>query len=894
MRKSLLLTACLVATVTTLISAPVDTTTGKLVASNFYRDRTGIQSTRGVNPVLFKTFKTLPREGRDSLSCIYIYNMGGGYVILSADDRITPILGYSTEGEFDTQHTPEQLQEWLAQRAAEICAAVTSPAYTNEAAGEMWRALASENHTPSRYGSVVVAPLVDIHWNQSPYYNNYCPYDASAGERTVTGCVATAMAQLIRFWQYPPQGIGSHSYTHSTYGVQSANFGATTYDYSLMPHQLSGSSSAAEINEVARLNYHCGVSVDMDYGLNVNGGSGASVVRAANSFNTYFGYSGCQYENKASYSNTQWINKLKTELNNGRPVLYSGSGSGGHAFICDGYTIDNYFHFNFGWGGYQDGYFLLDSITPGSNNFSYTQGGIFNLSASLPILRASKSEINFLLESGNSSEGVKVNIITHNVSSPITVATIPPFAISADSINYGNSITIGTGGGHFFVRYEPNAGLQADTGIVTISSGTLATSVTLQGYTYNINCLPISDINITSSDLEHILLTWSEPTIDTTPQTLSWNDGHISNYSFNDNKVTLLQRFVTSDLASIHGKTLTGISFYVTTDFSALKLVVYKGGNYNSTSFNPGTLILEDSIPVSSLTENSWNTFTLSTPITIDAHQELCFGVYMESSATYPIPIGSSHTENKGFIVGYTNSGGGQGWYQPNNYSVSLRGIVQSTQRVAQYEVSRDGVQLGTTVVPSYNDVLSHTDTYLYTITAIWDNGCSSSRQMEFTNTTSILTDHQRLEFHNNYGYSNTFKSILVSGIGLSQPIQANAIGNFQVSTNGTTFSTSVTLPVSGGQLYVKYTPVSNSTPFETGQIVLSSETISAFVSLYGQCHDNCNPPEGLVLSASGPSVNLHWNAPTFTPEAPATLSWCTSFSYSYFWTGTDGNLTMF
>ena len=211
MRKSLLLTACLVAVVSILTSAPVDTLTGLRVASNFYRERAGVQQSRSISSHLVKTYKILPSEARDSLNCLYVYNVGDGYVIVSADDRITPVLGYSTEGNFDVQHIPVQLQEWLSQYASKIGTAVSSPGFTNEQVNTSWRALASDNYTPSRYGTVRVAPLIQTLWDQHPYYNNYCPYDASAGERVVTGCVATAMAQIIRYWQYPSRGIGSHS-----------------------------------------------------------------------------------------------------------------------------------------------------------------------------------------------------------------------------------------------------------------------------------------------------------------------------------------------------------------------------------------------------------------------------------------------------------------------------------------------------------------------------------------------------------------------------------------------------------------------------------------------------------------------------------------------------------
>nr|MCR5550471.1 C10 family peptidase [Bacteroidales bacterium] len=892
MRKSLLLTACLVAVVSVLISAPVDTLTGLRVASNFYRERAGVQQSRSISSHLVKTYKILPSEARDSLNCLYIYNVGDGYVIVSADDRITPVLGYSTESNFDAQHIPVQLQEWLSQYAAKIGAAVSSPAFTNEQVNTSWRALASDNYTPSRYGTVRVAPLIQTLWDQYPYYNNYCPYNTTANQRTVTGCVATAMAQLIRYWQYPPQGIGSHSYNHLTYGTQSANFGNTTYNYSLMPLSLNGSSSTAEINEVAKLMYHCGVSVDMGYGLLSDGGSGASTRDAANAFNTYFGYSGCQYESKSDYTDYQWKNKLKTELNNGRPVLYDGSGTGGHAFICDGYTVDDYFHFNFGWSGSYNGYFTLDDITPGSYNFNYTQGGIFNLSAASSILRPSVTELFYLIEGGTTSEGKKVRVITHHLSNPISITTSSPFSVSTDSVHYSSSVSLPTGGGTFYVRYQPAAGIHVDTNsIVTVSSGSLTENISLKGYTYAINCLPVNNLSITSSDLEHIHLGWTAPQIDTTPQTLSWNTGVYSNStSIRDNKVTLLHRFTPTDLVPQHNKTLTSISFFVNRGVTVLKAVVYEGGDYSGSSFNPGTLILEQNIPISSLSENSWNTFTLSSPVTIDAHQELCFGVYMESVDSFPVRYGYPQVTKKGAIFGYEN-GGNTYWNQFNGCSWPIRGTIRNTQNVTHYEVSRDGTVLGTTTGTTYNDLVSHTDTYHYTVTAHWDNGCSADASLDFTNVASITATPQMLDFHNNYGYSNTIKTVQVNGNGISQPIQVSVSGNFTISTNGTSFSTSATLTSAGGTLYVKYAPTSASTSLETGQINITTGTLSTSVTLYGQCYDECLPPENLTLSCSGSTVNLSWSTPTVSPAAPSTLSWCTNMSSVRWGSGTKATM---
>jgi hypothetical protein len=195
--------------------------------------------------------------------------------------------------------------------------------------------------------------------------------------------VATAMAQVMKFWNYPTTGTGFHSYNHSKYGTLNANFGSTTYNWANMPNQLTSSSSSEQKTAVATLMYHCGVSVDMDYDVSANGGSGAYVISstppkthcAEYALKTYFGYkSTLQGIQKNDYTQTQWINLLKTELDASRPVLYAGFGDGGHCFIADGYNNNNYFHFNWGWSGSCDGYFALNALNPESGGIGSGAG----------------------------------------------------------------------------------------------------------------------------------------------------------------------------------------------------------------------------------------------------------------------------------------------------------------------------------------------------------------------------------------------------------------------------------------------------------------------------------------------------------------------------------------
>ena len=222
----------------------------------------------------------------------------------------------------------------------------------------------SRTCTPS-----IVGPLLVTTWDQIAPYNALCPSDPNArpdcNGRVLTGCVATAMAQIMKYHEHPPQGVGSHSYTHSTYGTLSANFGDATYQWSNMPPALTAESSS----DVATLMYHCGVAVEMDYGA-----EGSSPTKdVPNALSTYFGYDqSIKHIYQSNYKSDDWYTILRTELDAGRPIYYSGdNGVDGHAWVCDGYNSENHFHFNWGWGGdYLNDAWFLPLITDAykSNN----------------------------------------------------------------------------------------------------------------------------------------------------------------------------------------------------------------------------------------------------------------------------------------------------------------------------------------------------------------------------------------------------------------------------------------------------------------------------------------------------------------------------------------------
>ena len=305
---------------------------------------------------------------------IYIYNLGDhGFVMVSGNTVLPPVLGYSRNGNFpDLDEAPEQYTAWILHYGEMIDYAVAEGVEPEASVKQQWME-ALEGRFAAR-GTNTVDPLITTHWNQDCYYNEYCP--ATSGGwwgggpcgHAYAGCVACAMAQVMKFWNHPQVGFGSHTYVHSTYGEQSANFAATTYQWNDMPEQIYSHNDA-----VATLMYHCGVSVNMNYGAS---GSGAQSKDVETALRSYFGYCGAKYREKSKYENDVWVAMLKAELDLSHPIYYSGSnGDSGHAFVCDGYDANDFFHFNFGWSGSSDDYYSIYDV----NGWSSNQAAVMNI-----------------------------------------------------------------------------------------------------------------------------------------------------------------------------------------------------------------------------------------------------------------------------------------------------------------------------------------------------------------------------------------------------------------------------------------------------------------------------------------------------------------------------------
>ncbi len=357
---------------------PVSKDVAQTVAANFYS-----RSFHSVKPTLSLSYTELDNNAQPLYYVLNI-NTNEGFVIIAAEDAAHPILAYSNKGPYVMPDKNNNVDWWMNCRKQEIAYARAGNVTADADIANEWTEYATntfiQNHAPNAIQ--VVAPLVKSLWNQSPYYNATCPGGS------VTGCVATAMAQIMRFWSYPSHGHGASAYWdeqvygyQSSYGYLKAVYDTSHYVWADMPYSVNSNNA-----QVAKLMMDCGISVDMDYSP---GSSGAWVITgdypvcAQTSYVKYFGYNAATIKGvyKSNYTTANWILLIENELNSGRPVQYVGNDSinnEGHTWVCDG-DSSNYFHMNWGWGGADNGYFSPVALNVLSYNFGWWDEAVIGI-----------------------------------------------------------------------------------------------------------------------------------------------------------------------------------------------------------------------------------------------------------------------------------------------------------------------------------------------------------------------------------------------------------------------------------------------------------------------------------------------------------------------------------
>ncbi len=361
-------------------AGPVDKSKAAQVACNFWNSRS-----------LDKEALTQDALEQVTLSwdAFYVFKNPGskGFVIVSADDCMQPVLGYSFTNDFcEADDMSPELRFWLDGYQQEIDYFRANGAKSSEQTLLEWQSLMDGNAVTSTGTKAnSVGPLLTTNWGQSAPYNANCPVaDDSLGYHVQTGCVATAMAMIMKYYNHPYRGTGYHAYYPEGFGLCEANFGNTVYDYDNMPDSIGSYSDSVQIDAVAKLMYHCGVAVEMMYGLY---GSAAYIspkhclyrANALNAMIDYFGYSfNAQVLYRDDFSNSAWVDILKLQLNASHPIIYVGCNmtmTSSHCFVCDGYDEQDFFHINWGWKGLSNGFYSLDNLP----FYGYHQQIIFDL-----------------------------------------------------------------------------------------------------------------------------------------------------------------------------------------------------------------------------------------------------------------------------------------------------------------------------------------------------------------------------------------------------------------------------------------------------------------------------------------------------------------------------------
>ena len=352
--------------------------------------------------------------GADPAYYVFDNTAGPGFVIVAGDDVAMPVLGYSFDSEFPSGALPSNLQAWLDGLRETVNKARAAGLKAESSVTQAWAATRSGN---------TVVKLETALWNQDEPYNRLCPTYQET--RTYTGCTATAMAIAIRYHQWPERGTGTlPSYTTGSYGISVP--GVTlghAYDWANMKLKYAYSYQGTtdyeyteftqiEATAVATLMRDCAVMLQSDFGPD---GTGAFSSDIPNLLINHMGYDRqTRWRSRISYSTREWNELLQNELDNDRPIIYSGYNSqSGHAFILDGYTDTNYYSVNWGWSGYCNGYFLLTALDPegqgigGSDHYNDGQNAIVGIQPD-----AGNEPITELRFFAATQEGINYNGIT--------------------------------------------------------------------------------------------------------------------------------------------------------------------------------------------------------------------------------------------------------------------------------------------------------------------------------------------------------------------------------------------------------------------------------------------------------------------------------------------------
>ena len=657
-KKRILLWVFLVASAVSTFAENVTVQTAQRAAETFLNSKR--HSNMGIHLVDFAEKESFPN--------IYIFGNEHCFVIIAADNAVHPVLGYSIEGGFGAELMPENTYEWLKAYDEEIAFVSESRWEADDEISSEWdNLLDGIGLTPKSRSSV--DPLLKTKWNQNAPFNDLCPADSTGPNgHCYTGCVATAMAQVMNYWEHPVKGIGSFSYTpnnHPEYGTQYANFGNTTYDWDNMKDYYSRGYDDAEALAVATLMYHCGVALSSEYGPD---GTGARLINVPQAFSNRFKFSSNMiYRTKSAMnSDSLWIDMLKQELNLGRPVPYRGTrdeGNAAHTFVCDGYEENDFFHFNWGWSGRYNGFFMIGALNPQRNNtedtnnrgYNIDNAAVFNCYPKTPSITP-PSNINATINGRN------VTITWSNVSNTshyrvyrdgtMIVNNVQTTSFTDSNVTYGTH--------SYYVK-----SVKSD-GTFSLKSNTVVADVHFTGP------MP-TNLQATVSG-NNVNLSWQAPASEDV--ILQYGTGSAINSFGYDEGTYWAHRYPISTLSDYAGMAIEKVAFYS-----------HNAGNYTISVYKgdiayPTELLHQQSYNASA---ESWQDIVFSMPVVIDYTKDLWIVFYSETSnpASY-CPYSSSEVEDASL---YSQTG--QRWEVMSDRSWLIKTYI--TNGTYTYKLYRDG-----------------------------------------------------------------------------------------------------------------------------------------------------------------------------------------------------------
>lgn len=605
---------------------------------------------------------------------MYLFVADEGFVIVAADDRVRPVLAYGEHWLEQGDSLPAALHDWLSDYDGEIALLRERKVEASDETRAEWQRLMGSPAADGPVYTVVVTPMLSTTWGQSPYYNNLCPSGC------VAGCVATATAQVMKYWNHPMQGTGSHSYIDGDHGQLSANFGNTTYQWSQMPAALTGSSSSAQVNAVATLIYHLGVAMEMEYGSSSSATTGSygsvTSVCAENAMKTYFGYARSMHHVlKGSMDDALWCALIDVELAAARPVIYSGRDvGGGHCFVLDGCNNAGQYHFNWGWKGYCDGYYVIGQLNPSPGGTGGTSTSSYNLkNGALMGVRPAPSN----------------PPATCTVSVTLTDAAHASVS-DAGSHSYGDtvSVKINTQAGYRFTRWSD--GVHYNPRKMVLDSSMSLTAIVE---------------NISASDTVYYA-----------------NSYHSTTYGAGGTYYWGL-KLTAADLARFSHLHTVQVYDKAAGDY---ELRIYRGGNSS-----PSTLIHMQDVTFTGAA--GWMDVVLDSALTIDRTMPLWVTFY-NSGVTYPAAAATYGGNGNGSMRA---TGSGSSWSAlSSNYSFMIRAVFTSMEPC---EAVREELFLQACDSYTWNDNL-YTVSVVDSVVTAMANGCDSTTVLHLTIDYSIDT----------------------------------------------------------------------------------------------------------------------------------------------------------